>query len=227
MHKSIHRLSYFASVCHCYEFLLCVLHIEFTFRTARYVCDSFLSISLEVSLASAWIGNDRADPWKANTQNIGYISLRCAFMLFEHEVANIEPFFKTRASAHTGGELLSTSLPVYVLVELLVESFFRMIARMFGKFPPRNVASGWGTLKTVIQTRWFSTRYCCSATSDLKTRCCLLSAWLLYFFGYSIYSWSWGPRQVICKLIYADIHHRLYYVDHSLTEIIIDKILHI
>ncbi|XP_036147470.1 mitochondrial sodium/calcium exchanger protein-like [Monomorium pharaonis] len=44
----------------------------------------------------------------------------------EHEVANIEPFFKTRASAHTGGELLSTSLPVCVLVEqLLVESFFQ------------------------------------------------------------------------------------------------------
>lgn len=46
-------------------------------------------------------------------------------MLFEHEVANIEPFFKTRASAHTGGELLSTSLPVCVLVEFLVESFFQ------------------------------------------------------------------------------------------------------
>lgn len=94
-------------------------------HSMRYVCDSFLSISLEVSLASAWIGNDRADPWKANTQNIGYISLRCAFMLFEHEVANIEPIFKTRASAHTGGELLSTSFPVCVLVELLVESFFQ------------------------------------------------------------------------------------------------------
>ncbi|XP_011874595.1 PREDICTED: sodium/potassium/calcium exchanger 6, mitochondrial-like [Vollenhovia emeryi] len=46
-------------------------------------------------------------------------------MLFEHEVANIEPFFKTRASAHTGGELLSTSLPVCVSFELLVESFFQ------------------------------------------------------------------------------------------------------
>lgn len=94
-------------------------------HSTRYVCDSFLSISLEVLLASAWIGNDRADPWKANTQNIGYISLRCAFTLFEHEVANIEPFFKIRKTAHTGGELLSTSLPVCVLVKFLVESFFQ------------------------------------------------------------------------------------------------------
>lgn len=97
------------------EFLLCVHHIEFMFRVACshiHVCDSFLSGSLEVSLASAWISNDRVDPWKANTQNIGYVSLRCAFMLSEHEVANIEHFFKTRVSAHTGGELLSTSLSV-------------------------------------------------------------------------------------------------------------------
>jgi len=94
-------------------------------HSMHYGCDSFLSISLEVSLASAWIGNDRADPWKANTQNIGYISLRCAFMLFEHEVANIESFFKTWASTYTRGELLSTSLSVCVLVKLLVESFFQ------------------------------------------------------------------------------------------------------
>lgn len=93
-------------------------------HSTRYVCDSFLSISLEVSLASAWIGNDRADPWKANTQNIGYISLRCAFMLFEHEVANIEQFFKTRASAHTGGELLSTLSSVVCVPSSSWSNFF-------------------------------------------------------------------------------------------------------
>lgn len=46
-------------------------------------------------------------------------------MLLEHEVANIEFFFKTWASTHTRGELLSTSLPVCVLVKFLVESFFQ------------------------------------------------------------------------------------------------------
>lgn len=154
----------------------------------RHVCDSFLSISLEVSLASTWIGNDRVDPWKANTRNIGYISLRCAFMLFEHEVANTERFFKTRASAHTGGELLSTSLSVARPVEFFVKSssfffFFRMIARTSGKFPPRSVASGWGVPKTASQTRWFSTRCCCFATLNPSTRHCSSAAWSSCFCG--------------------------------------------
>lgn len=47
-------------------------------------------------------------------------------MLLEHEVANIERFFKTRASTYTGGELLPT-VPFQVAShtpELLVKSFF-------------------------------------------------------------------------------------------------------
>lgn len=168
------------------SFCVCIiLNLCFKLRAhtqALYICGSFLSVSLEVSLASTWIGNDRADPWKANTQNIGYISLRCAFMLFEHEVANIEHFFKTRASAHTGGKLLLTSLSVAFFVKSLFFSL-RTIARTFGKFPLRSVASGWGTPKTVSRTRWFSTRWCCSAFSKRKTWRCLPAAWSSCFCG--------------------------------------------
>lgn len=79
--------------------------------------------------------------------------------------------------------------------------FFRMIARTFGKFPPQSVANGWETPKTAIQTRWFSIRYCYSATSDPKTWCCSLPAWSSHSSGYFFYSWFWESQRIICKLI--------------------------
>lgn len=159
-----------------------------------------LSVYIAWSFARFCLNSQRSNGsvWKANTQNIGYISLRWAFMLLEHEVANIERFFKTRASTHTEGELLSTSLSSRVPSSLpsgfssrvLFFSFLlRMIARTFGKFPPRSVATGWGTPKTATQTRCFSTRSCYIATSNPRTRRCLPAVWSSCCCGCFTYSW--------------------------------------
>lgn len=154
------------------SFCVCIiLNLRFKLRApyALRLWQLSVYIAWSFALASAWIGNDRADPWKANTPNIGYTSARCTFMLFVHDVANT--VFKTRASAHTRGELLPTCpFQFTYTIEFFVELFFfRMIARTFGKFPPRNAASGWAIPKTATRTQWFSTRYCCFATSNPRT----------------------------------------------------------
>lgn len=143
-------------VCHCQEFPLWMYRIEFMFQTACIVYATYVTAFCLYRLKFRFCLNRQRSSGSVKGKYTKY-RLHIASLRF-YAFSNMRSQISSSFLRH--GHLPIREVNCYrrLSSSLRISSssssnlFFRMIARTFGKFPPRNVANGYGTLKTAIQT---------------------------------------------------------------------------